>query len=774
MFQLYANKIKLEVREREPVTSGSINAYKAKFEFSDDWTGLTRKAVFIGSGNTIQVLLDESGECFIPWEVLTTPGWTLYAGVYGSAEETALPTIKASLGQILEGVKDAGETPEPPTPDIWEQLIQQSQEAVETVRELRKEADEGAFDGPPGPQGNQGEDGFSPIVETKRTPDDDGVTITITDAGGAHTSTIYDGSPGPVGPAGPQGVPGVDGMAGPAGPQGEPGVQGPPGPEGPRGQDGNVSFDELTPAQKAELKGDRGDPGPPGETGPIGPAGESGPPGERGPEGKQGPPGERGEQGSPGVDGKDGFSPVIHVSEITGGHQVIITSESGPETFNVMDGLPGPAGADGMPGKDAIINGVNTLEIVEGDNITIEQKDGTLKINSTGGGPSIPSGGTTGQVLTKRSDDDYDVYWADVDGGVTPPEPDPEKAETYGAEWDGTSTTKLSRTDDAEFFTDPVPYVNDGSENYGSPFDNIYPWSGMVRVYDEEIGEAVKVPRFWYKLTQAGTKGVKIQIKTKAADGYSVCPACMDRGDGNGEREYVLVGRYHCATGTYKSTTKANPAVGVQQSTFRTNIHNLGNNIYMMDFATRFTIWLLYIVEFANWNSQEKIGNGCGNNSNAQAMGYTDSMPYHTGTTQSARNIYGLGTQYRYLEGLWDNVYDRLTGCYNSNNGLMVEVNPTNFADDSGGKSVGIPANGWIMGLKISISGPFPCFINGDTSFGVGSAGVCDYWDFTVSDPVVCVGGYCLQRNNHGVFCVTCAALADMGGGRGSRAMKLP
>ena len=121
MFILYANKNKLEVREREPVTSGSVNVYTARFEFSPDWKGLTRTAVFIGSGRTVQVLLDESGECTIPWEALTMPGRYLTAGVYGSAAETALPTIKANLGQILEGVTSGGAEPAPATPDIWEQ-----------------------------------------------------------------------------------------------------------------------------------------------------------------------------------------------------------------------------------------------------------------------------------------------------------------------------------------------------------------------------------------------------------------------------------------------------------------------------------------------------------------------------------------------------------------------------------------------------------------------------------------------------------------------------
>ena len=51
----------------------------------------------------------------------------------------------------------------------------------------------------------------------------------------------------------------------------------------------------------------------------------------------------------------------------------------------------------------------------------------------------------------------------------------------------------------------------------------------------------------------------------------------------------------------------------------------------------RFTLWLLYLVEFADWNTQKTIGKGCGNNSAAQNMGYTDSMPYHTGTNSPRR-----------------------------------------------------------------------------------------------------------------------------------------
>ena len=69
-------------------------------------------------------------------------------------------------------------------------------------------------------------------------------------------------------------------------------------------------------------------------------------------------------------------------------------------------------------------------------------------------------------------------------------------AHIYGVEWDGTSTTVWSRTDDSASFVNPIPYVS-GASNYSSPFDNLYPWNGMVRVTDSTAGEVVAIPKFW-------------------------------------------------------------------------------------------------------------------------------------------------------------------------------------------------------------------------------------------------------------------------------------
>ena len=337
----------------------------------------------------------------------------------------------------------------------------------------------------------------------------------------------------------------------------------------------------------------------------------------------------------------------------------------------------------------------------------------------------------------------------------------------YGASWDGTSTTKWSRTDEAADFTDPVPYVA-GASSYGSPFDNLQPWAGMVKS-ERTGGTMVAIPKFWYKLEQNGA-GMTIQIAERAVEGYSVSPAHMDRGDGHGERDVVYIGRYHCNS-SYRSGT-GSPRANMTRSSARANIHGLGSAIWQCDFAMRFTLWLLYIVEFADWNSQAKIGYGCSPSSNAFTMGYTDSMPYHTGTDQSNRAAYG-GTQYRNIEGLWDNVFDWCDGCYNNGNGLNIILNPANFSDSSGGTAAGVPSNGWPSAFRVKANGDFPVFIPTSAS-GSDATYSCDSWFFSSSDPCLYVGGSYGRYSNSGLFYVNYYSASDYSGYIGCRLQELP
>ena len=248
MFRLFAEKNKLALLEREPVTSGSVNVYGAQFEFSEDWTGLDRTAVFEAAGVSREVRLYPGGACVVPWEVLRVPGVRLRAGVYGKqGGEVVLPTVWANLGVILEGVP-AGESP-PPSPDVWEQALAGKGDALGYTEDgelglysgekllssvVVSGGGEGGMQGPPGPEGPPGPPG------EKGEPGEQGPQGEPGPAGppGKDGAPGPEGAPGPAGEAGPQGLPGPEG---PEGPQGEPGPAGPAGPQGEKGADATIN-----------------------------------------------------------------------------------------------------------------------------------------------------------------------------------------------------------------------------------------------------------------------------------------------------------------------------------------------------------------------------------------------------------------------------------------------------------------------------------------------------------------------------------------------------
>ena len=102
--------------------------------------------------------------------------------------------------------------------------------------------------------------------------------------------------------------------------------------------------------------------------------------------GVDGKDGKDGVDGKDGADGTDGVSPDVTVATITGGHSVTITDADHPtgQTFNVMDGVDGQDGQDGQDGV------------------------------------GVPASGTTGQLLAKKSNTDYDTEWVNPpQGSVT-------------------------------------------------------------------------------------------------------------------------------------------------------------------------------------------------------------------------------------------------------------------------------------------------------------------------------------------------------------------
>lgn len=369
-------------------------------------------------------------------------------------------------------------------------------------------------------------------------------------------------------------------------------------------------------------------------------------------------------------------------------------------------------------------------------------------INQTTGEVTVNSvGDTTGTATIKVKVAESANYLAPADKDV------PVKAQfvtIYGVEWDWTSSgpTKGTRTDAAAGFSDPNPAVNNG--NGSSPFDNLMPWAGMVKE-TRTGGVMVKEPKYWYKWTKTGKK-LKLQIADGPVEGFHVDPVNMDRGDGLGELNFSYIARYHCASGTYKSETNKAQQVSITRSAARTSIHNLGANIWQMDFAQMWYVGMLFLVEFADWNG-ERIGRGCSASGSKENNGKTDAMQYHTGTTAANRDTYGY-TQYRNIEGWWDNVYDWMDGCYYNSNGLNVIKNPNQFSDSANGTLVGKPVAGYPSDFTIPTQSGLEWALFPSAAAGSTTNYVPDSWDFNGSSPCLRRGGDYYRSQSRGPFCV--------------------
>lgn len=340
-----------------------------------------------------------------------------------------------------------------------------------------------------------------------------------------------------------------------------------------------------------------------------------------------------------------------------------------------------------MTGKTNIGARARTIEVT-----LINAPSGTVTVTASNGSKTVTKNTETGTVSIAVPEDGTWVLTASANGETSSIGQVVIKnvqndslyfGKIYGAYWDGSSSSAWVRTDDATSFSDPVPYVLN-STTYSSPFDSIMPWSGMVRVTDVNAGELVSIPKFYYKM-ELTEPGIKIQISETKFPGFMTSPAHADRGDGKGERDIVYIGRYHSAS-NYKSTSNVLPANSIGMVAARTGTTSVGDGIYLMDYAMLWTIWMLYLVEFSDWNSQAKIGYGCGtaNSESRVRTGKTDSMPYHTGTVLSSRTAYGTGVQYRYIEDLWANVLDMVDGIRINDFAVYVTNNPAENSASSG------------------------------------------------------------------------------------------
>ena len=128
MIKVQINNICAKLTECEPLTSGMIGK-TLDVEFSAEWAGLSKTAVFSNGDKTIDVMESEwNGNAIgIPWEVLETPNRAVSFGIYGYTKNgddiiLAIPTLYTSLGRVYLGVDPDGDESTDPSLPVYAQL----------------------------------------------------------------------------------------------------------------------------------------------------------------------------------------------------------------------------------------------------------------------------------------------------------------------------------------------------------------------------------------------------------------------------------------------------------------------------------------------------------------------------------------------------------------------------------------------------------------------------------------------------------------------------
>lgn len=254
---------------------------------------------------------------------------------------------------------------------------------------------------------------------------------------------------------------------------------------------------------------------------------------------------------------------------------------------------------------------------------------------------------------------------------------------------------------------EPVPAV--GTGNGSSPFDKLVPWSGMeeynivdgnVSYKQGDVGfsrsnydTVVYIPEYWYKVVNNGSDWY-FYVSSGETSGFAKHP-------GSGK----FVGRYNTCSGYFSKTGMA-PLVNITRADARTGSVGKGSKWCQYDFASWCAVEYLFRVEYASWDSQNKIGRGyVDDNSAAIDNGGTDSMAYHTG--RAAGENGKTAVQYRHIENPWGNVWEWIDGININNRVPYICLDRTKFADDTatGYTNTGLTlpsSNDWIKNIGMS------------------------------------------------------------------------
>ncbi len=167
----------MTVTQVQTLASGVSGCVQAQVAFSEEWDGYAASAVFCtGEEAPVYEQVLVSGVCTVPHEVLAAPG-TLYIGVRGVGPAGQVRASTLTGVRVVPGAKAGDSATREPTPDVYQQILQQLEAVPDTAKIQAVVAayllENPAAQGPKGDKGDKGDPGVMPVRGTDYWTDAD-------------------------------------------------------------------------------------------------------------------------------------------------------------------------------------------------------------------------------------------------------------------------------------------------------------------------------------------------------------------------------------------------------------------------------------------------------------------------------------------------------------------------------------------------------------------------------------------------------------------------
>jgi hypothetical protein len=375
----------------------------------------------------------------------------------------------------------------------------------------------------------------------------------------------------------------------------------------------------------------------------------------------------------------------------------------------------------------------------------------------------------------------------------------------YGVSWDESADTYARTGDNAGLLVGvtlgntrlPIQanmkrclLADDGTVNhYLDPTNSALLAEGGNATLDGSDGQVmVQIPKFWHKHTYVGTVHTW-EVSTVARTGFAVHPAFLS---GATEYDYIYVGAYEAilwdaTTSTYidyaagatidhdndklSSVTAKKPVTNITRHYGRVMAAKRGTGWSQELYDYRSAVQLLYLTEYASFNSQAKIGAGISNVTDWANISYYPFAP--SGNSNSIGNATGNtagGTgyaaeaskymSYRGIEHFYGHIYKWMDGLnvYESGGNhrayvcnVLANLNDdttTNYTDTG----INCKADDGYQNTLINIDRGFLPAVGTDAD---AATKITDYYYQTTGWAVARSGGSASYGADDGVFCLS-------------------